>query len=133
MQTFLPYADFALSMGVLDPSRLGNQVWREGMTLLRGGWKYHRAARMWENHHDALAAYLWAGVQELLSRGRDHREKPWALEIQTYDIENPALPPWFGDERFHSSHRAALLEKDFEHYSQFGWEEDPGIKYFWPV
>jgi hypothetical protein len=30
------------------------------------------------------------------------------------------------------SHRAALLYKLPEHYSQFGWTEDPKVAYLWP-
>lgn len=133
MQTFLPYADFAKSMQVLDRRRLGNQVWREGITLLRGGWPHHPAAMMWAGHKDALAAYLWAGVQELLARGRDYRDRPWALEILSYDLSTKDMPFWLGDGPFHSSMRAALLAKDFEHYSRFGWDEEPAIDYLWPV
>lgn len=33
---------------------------------------------------------------------------------------------------FHASHRANLLRKDFAHYSQFGWVEDPTMPYYWP-
>jgi hypothetical protein len=133
MQTFLPLPSFQDSARVLDPSRLGNQVYREGMTLLRGGWPHHPAARLWAGYRDALAAYLWAGVLELLERGRDYRARPWAVEIQTFSLHDPPLPPWLGDEQLHSSHRAALLFKNFEWYSQFGWTEEPQMAYFWPV
>ena len=133
MQTFLPYADFAASMKVLDPIRLGNQVYREGITLLRGGWRHHPAALMWEHNKDALAAYLWAGVLELVARGRDYRDRPWAIEIQSYGLDDPEMPFWLGDEPFHSAHRAALLDKNYEYYSQFGWEEEPAMDYLWPV
>ena len=40
-------------------------------------------------------------------------------------------PHWFGNEQFHSSHRANLLRKDYEYYSQFGWEENPESPYVW--
>ncbi len=32
-----------------------------------------------------------------------------------------------------SNHRAALLYKDPEYYSQFGWTEEPALEYHWPV
>jgi hypothetical protein len=38
-----------------------------------------------------------------------------------------------GHHDFHSSHRAALLYKDFEWYSQFGWCEQPQLHYLWPI
>ncbi len=41
--------------------------------------------------------------------------------------------PWYwGNEKFHSSHRAALLFKNFEYYSKFGWGEIPIMNYWWP-
>ena len=42
-------------------------------------------------------------------------------------------PSWLGDDKLHSSHRAALLYKDFEHYSQCNWLEEPIINYYWPT
>lgn len=44
----------------------------------------------------------------------------------------PTRPPWLGDERVHSSHRANLLRKKYAHYSQFGWKETPVKGYYWP-
>jgi hypothetical protein len=37
-----------------------------------------------------------------------------------------------------TTHRLALLVKDYEWYSKFGWDEDPGYppteyEYIWPV
>jgi hypothetical protein len=40
-------------------------------------------------------------------------------------------PHWLGNKSFHSSHRANLLRKDYEYYSQFGWEEDSTNPYSW--
>ena len=42
------------------------------------------------------------------------------------------LPTWWGDESVHSSHRSNLLRKLPEHYSSFGWTDDPSVPYFWP-
>lgn len=140
MQTFLAYPDFKKSMEVLDPKRLGNQVYREGITLLRGNWPNHPASKMWQGYYPALAAYLWAGVEELERRGKDYAERPWWWEIIEHYEENPKMPEWLGDERLHSSHRSALLFKDYKWYSQFNWSEEPigpktpGSKwpYYWP-
>jgi hypothetical protein len=43
------------------------------------------------------------------------------------------LPPWYGMEIYHSSHRKVLLSKDFGWYSQFGWKEKPNYEYWWPT
>ena len=139
MQTFLPYPDFAKSAAALDPSRLGNQVYREGKTLIQGGWPHHPAAKMWVGHKPALAEYCLACLNELEKRGRRY---PHHVEFFTA-IRNEGevvMPEWFGDERVHSSHRAALLFKNPQHYGQFGWSESPAVPnekgklpYFWPV
>jgi len=42
------------------------------------------------------------------------------------------LPLWLND-NFCSHHRATLLFKNFEYYSQFGWTEEPKYKYIWPT
>ena len=41
------------------------------------------------------------------------------------------LPVWLGKEEFHASHRANLLRKDYEFYSQYGWTEDSSNPYVW--
>ena len=135
MQTFLPYPSFYESMKVLDDSRLGNQVYREGMTLLRGGWPNHPAAKMWRGYEQALCYYLLAGVQELMNRGKNYLDRPWCIELHGYwntDHDNP-MPPWLGDERLHSTHRANLLRKDPVWYGKYGWTEEPTEGYWWPI
>ena len=49
-------------------------------------------------------------------------------EINTDKYE---YPPWLGNEAFHSSHRANLLRKDYQYYSQFEWSENPENPYVW--
>lgn len=133
MQTFLPYSDFDQSMAVLDNSRLGNQVYREGMTLIRGGWSNHPASKMWQGYEGALAQYLIAGVNELFTRGKDYYDRPWCQELMEYATDGIDMPPWLGDDRVHSSHRANLLRKDPVHYAQYNWTETPTEGYYWPV
>lgn len=132
MQTFLPYPDFDRSATCLDPKRLGNQVYRECLTLIRGGWPHHPAARMWRGYAPALARYSLACLAELSRRGRNYPHH--VAEFNQYVIDDATLPPWLGDERLHRSHRAALLLKDPAWYGRFGWTERPGeYEYFWPV
>ena len=131
MQTFLPYADFSKCAKVLDNKRIGNQVYHEGLTLIRGGWKNHPASKMWRGHEHALAKYCLALLDELKTRGRDYPK--WFKYYQNClkKFKDTGLPKCVGDERVHSSHRAALLAKNYEHYSQFGWLEKPTINYVW--
>lgn len=70
MQVFLPYPDLQASVQCLDPKRLGNQVYRECLTLVRGGWSNHPASRMWKGYEYALCRYALYGLDELDARGR---------------------------------------------------------------
>lgn len=137
MQTFLPYPDLTLSAMCLDPMRLGNQVYRECKTLIQGGWANHPAAKMWKGFESGLALYSLECLKELRRRGKPypHHEK----FFRAFVVDD-RLPNWFGDDRLHSSHRAALLYKRFEWYGKFGWAESPAVPdakgslpYYWPV
>ena len=133
MQTFLPYPDFRLSLKCLDPKRLGNQIYRECLTLVRGGWKNHPASKMWRGYEYALCEYGLIGFEVLKERGKDYSHWiPVFKEIQSRH-ENTGMPPWFGDEEFHASHRSNLLRKNKEWYGQFGWLESDDLSYVWPV
>ena len=137
MQTFLPFANFKLSAMMLDPSRLGNQAYRECKTLITGGWKNHPASKMWRGYESALARYALACFEELTIRGRHY---PSHIRYFTRLVKDDRLPAWLGDERLHTSHRSALLYKLPSWYGKFNWEESPAVPnekgslpYFWPV
>lgn len=132
MQTFLAYPDYLESMRCLDKSRLGNQVWREGITLIRGGWPNHPASKMWRGHEYHLGLYLLAGIEVLRERGKYYVEVCKKINVEMAKFRDTGPPTWLGGP-IHSSHRAALLYKNYSHYSQFGWKEIPQIQYVWPV
>jgi hypothetical protein len=137
MQVFLPYPDFTRSLMTLDPDRLGNQVYREGKTLLGltddspAGWVKHPAYQIWKDYKPALAQYCLIGLDILEFR---NSSPPTAEELYEYfaDIifsdfaergisapntvtpitELPVtLPPIIGHHPFHLSHRLNLLYK----------------------
>lgn len=137
MQTFLPYPDYRESAKVLDNRRLGKQR-VEVLQILnaiqdpnRRGWQNHPCTRMWRAHVPALIEYGVAICDEWIQRGfRDTvREK---LLSRLDNGASPEPPAWLGDPELHASHRSRLLQKDFEHYRQFGWTE-PVMEYIWPV
>lgn len=143
MQTFLPYADYDASARVLDPQRLGNQLYREGLTILRTinrtttnrvGWSNHPAVNMWRPYKFALCSYLLACVRELARREHyypEHKREVLAtLLTTTSPIEQPV---WLGDVRLHASHRSNLLRKDRVWYERFGWQEPSTLPYYWPT
>lgn len=135
MQTFAPSDILTESAAVLDRARLGKQR-VETFQLLRvnsgqvSGWFNHPAARMWRGHDAGLIAYGVAICNEWLIRGYKDTCLDKILSFGDPDVND--MPEWWGDERVHSSHRANLLRKMPEHYSQFGWTENPEMPYFWP-
>ena len=102
------------------------------------GWRNHPAVKMWQGHEDALLSYIGAMVYEWKSRGYkstiyDKAERTYeqALKLNLVRDEQPlTMPSWMYDgdllENITSSHRLALLCKNYEWYSQYGWAEDTG-------
>lgn len=148
MQTFVPFADFNESASVLDNKRLNKQL-LEGRQIYgilasqrtSGAWVNHPAVKMWRSHHTALYTYLIAIKDECIYRGIQ-TEKNWAAieDIRKWDYGtgvNLVMPPWWGDERVHQSHRNNLYIKDPEYYAQFAQDNRVACcekcNYFWPT
>lgn len=135
MQTFLPYPNFVVSARCLDNRRLGKQrvEGRQIQTALQkgGGWSNHPATKMWSGCTEALMLYTDCCIKEWMRRGFENN-MPLMLDIYAPYALKLKMPEWLGDEKFHASHRAALLHKEHEWYSQFGWTEEPVLDYVWP-
>ena len=140
MQTFVPYPHLRESVACLDNKRLGNQVYREGLTLLNGGWANHPASKMWRGHEHHLALYCLAGACEMQARvykgtgpWKESIADKWTIyfakELKKYS--DTGLPCWWGNEAVHISHQSNLLRKDPWHYSQF-FNVRKDIPYVWP-
>lgn len=131
MQTFLPLPDMVASLSILDNKRLNKQR-SEARGILNSiysenGWWNHPAVQMWVGYEDALVVYGNLAISIWASRGYENN---MPMETVKGKIE---LPPWFGDDRFHSSHRSNLLRKVPVYYGKFGWTEPPDLPYFWPT
>ena len=149
MQTFLPYASFLATASVLDSRRLNKQItetWQILNAIENGGaWQNHPAVQMWTEYKDCLIVYgiilysEWQRRYQDGKRGGKLEHKAGEKLRSRYSYEYPHKPPWLGDERLHKTHRACLLAKNYEHYSQFGWTEKPtsktkdGWPYWWPT
>ena len=132
MQTFLPYSDFKKSAQVLDYRRLGKQrvealqVYK-ALTVENYGWSNHPIVKMWKGYENALIEYKNIMIQEWIDRGFNNQ-----MGMETNN-EPRIYPPWLGNEELHASHRSNLLQKDYDYYSRFNWEEEPGRKYIWII
>lgn len=147
MQTFLPSLDHAETAYVLDNKRLNKQAleaWQlmlvnlkldpEGNHREPRGWYNHPAALMWRGHEGALLEYIEAMTVEWKSRGykttifdkaKSTLDSALRLNI-SFSLDKPRWMKTLSALDVASSHRLALLTKNYEHYRQFGWSEDPG-------
>ena len=148
MQTFVPYTDMYESAAVLDNKRLNKQLLegRQIYSILssgrtKGGWVRHPAVLMWKGYDNALFEYLIAIKYECDERSIS-TEKNWDAIQEMYDWnwdrgDNIVMPPWWGDERIHESHRNNLYVKDPEYYAEFGNDSRvtccDTCNYFWPT
>jgi hypothetical protein len=162
MQTFVPLtSSFEDIARTLDRARLNKQAlegWQILMTLLEldphgnhrvpRGWVNHPAVKMWRGHEMALYLYIQAMVDEWKRRGYKSTIGEKAKDTIKTAMSKGLLassassnPRWISDMKLFkevaASHRLALLNKDYEWYSQFNWAEDTGKKpetyeYLWP-
>tara|TARA_R110000822_G_scaffold79337_8_gene189800 strand:- start:2544 stop:3023 length:480 start_codon:yes stop_codon:yes gene_type:complete len=138
MQTFLPYPDMIKSAKALDYKRLGKQrvEAKQIINAITGvprkdgkpykGWISHPCSVMWKDYVPALKFYHNIVIKEWEDRGYNNNMPLFELKADSFN-----MPWWYGDESFHSSHRANLLRKDPDYYSQHGWKEDPNDPYVW--
>lgn len=136
MQVFLPYSNYRECATHLDYRRLGKQR-VETYQILNvlynpnaKGWANHPAVKMWRGYEQALVNYGLTICEEWLSRG--YKDTCYDKISAYYKTGRIVYPQWLGG-KIHTTHRAALLFKDFTFYSQFGWSETPAYNYYWPA
>lgn len=138
MQTFLPYPNFESSASVLDKKRCWKQVIEakqiyQALTDINSPshrFINHPAVQMWEGYEEFLARYFnvflaWSKFTHKI------RTNMSPLPITKDAVK---APWWFGNNGFHRSHRARLLEKDYDFYKH-KFPEDKlynNGKYWWP-
>ena len=132
MQTFLPYESFEETALCLDPKRLGNQVYREGKTLVNGGWPNHPASKMWQGHYRCLCEYCAVLASAISNPATSSKWFDYFMELK-FQFPQTGPPKWLGNPAFHAAHRSNLLRKDPLWYSQFGWTEPDDLPYIWPI
>ena len=110
------------------------------------GWSNHPAVKMWRGHEMVLYFYIQAMINEWVSRGFKttlaHKALVTLIKAKENGSVGKSIPSWMRDKEMFdaiaSSHRLALLTKNYEHYSQFNWPEDTGVAptgydYVWPI
>lgn len=118
-----------------NPYKTGFHCYDCEAPLKMTGWYNHPAVQLWIGHPWSLYNYLTEICKEWSIRGYKDTcyNKASILVSKNFsDVSANMLPHWFGNEKFHSAHRAALLFKNYEYYKQFAWKEEPKLEYFWP-
>jgi hypothetical protein len=146
MQIFSTCANFQQIADCLDNKRLQKQkieIFQILKCLSLGekavGWKNHPAVLMVKGFEPFFIEYGLTIADKCIAKGWKDTIKPRLEDFKSI-FNNPVTPPWYwGDERFHGSHRANLIFKNYEHYKQFNWPEIKDYKasikpqYFWPT
>jgi hypothetical protein len=135
MQTFLPYASFMESAECLDNKRLGKQrveakqIWL-ALNDNSNGWQHHPAVKMWIGCAEQLADYGVNCCAIWKERGFADNLLDWFAERANCAAP---LPSWWGDAKFHLSHRSNLIRKDPVFYGP-KWPGVPAnLPYVWPT
>jgi hypothetical protein len=132
------YEETGWSLYPGHPGHLGNQFYREGKTLLMGGWRNHPASKMWYNYRYSLCDYLIVLYHILKERDINDYKKHYE-EIKSFQktLTDTGKPQFIGNKQFHLSHQSNLLRKDKEKgwnwYIQFGWDIPDNLPYIWEI
>ena len=137
MQSFSPLYTYEDCAEVLDNKRCFKNALEayQVLRVIRGvtskGWINHPVTKMWAKNPNSYVEYALCFTNEWRKRGFKTTldDKLKGLYVLG---ENNDKPKWWGLELFHSSHRQTLLSKNFDHYSRFGWKENPIYEYWWP-
>lgn len=133
VNTFLPFPDFAKSLAVLDNKRCGKQrvEAKQLIDALFSGtkWQNHPACKMWIGYEDALIHYYNLSLDEWESRGFNN-----TMPRLEYNVDY-AKPWWLGWDHFHESHKASLMRKFPDYYSDKFEVSDFYMQrgYIWPA
>jgi len=81
---------------------------------------------MWKGNSNFLKLYFNESLKEWIKRGYKNN-----MEFEKINGKI-LMPKWFGNKKFHASHRSNLLRKDKKYYSKFKWKEKENMPYVWP-
>jgi len=70
------------------------------------GWLNHPCTVMWRDYVPALKLYMNYAIAEWIVRGFKN-----TMDFEQYIEDQVVLPPFIGNERFHSSHRVRMDRK----------------------
>jgi hypothetical protein len=149
MNTFLPYEDFTQCAKSIDSNRLNSQ-YNEALVIIKSlthvypikertgfsGFENHTVGKFWKGYELALAEFMLAITEEILTRpfaksnaaeslllrkARRQRTRDLVEFMEDNGWDN-SRPPLIGDPDFHSAFRSFLLYKDVQHTTFKNWK-----------
>jgi hypothetical protein len=128
------------------------ETWKQSKDYINQKWKNHPAIKMWKGNEELLKHYYNIFLEYCKNEHKIKTKlifldcsysKPGYVDNNILFLWDPPLnedgsdtiePFWLGNENFHRSHRARLIEKNRDFYiSKFS--DDEGFnngRYFWP-
>lgn len=138
MKTYLPYPDVNKSAEVLDDRRLNRQR-SDVVAILKkldeapASEEDHPAVKMWRGNELFLIKYGMAVCIEYQSRGNQGMTLEKIMEFQDqFDSSSSEPPEWWGNEKFHTSHKSYLLRSLPSHYRNFWPSITDELPLIWP-
>ncbi len=119
------HLDALARYGLVVCAEWRHRGYRDGCApKIAASWCRSTAQDLPEGAEDSVPPLMLERIDAFLSRREEAARRG----------EDPLFfPSWFGDERYHASHRGNLLRKDPGWYGVLGWTESPDLPYFWPV
>ncbi|KAI8329803.1 hypothetical protein BC941DRAFT_441941 [Chlamydoabsidia padenii] len=122
VNNFIISPKFSETAKILDNKRLGKQRVetfqiinildrKNKKSKKRVGFINHPAVKSWEGHSEALKQYCNAMLEEWENRGFQNNMKYYPVSATV------EYPKWIYCDKIHMSHKARLVQKDFQHYS----------------
>ena len=90
------------------------KYWGENIAKVK--FENHPAVRMWRTFEPALALYGMTVCTEWKSRGYVDNLMGFFDSVFGRGDKYIEMPEWFGLVKFHVSHQAKLISKDYDHY-----------------
>lgn len=137
MMVFIPYSDPIKIAKILDYKRLGKQrvEARQILSIILGeakwtAWRHHPAVLMWVKYPNELKYYYNTMIKEWIARGYKNNM------VMYENLPEDMQMPWFmycGP--ILRSHKATLLRKNYDHYSQYFKAPKTYLEHgiIWPV
>lgn len=97
-------------------------------------WYNHPAVKLAKNYEMFFIEYGLTIANKCLEKGWKDTLIPKISSFKEIFKNNDKVPFYWGDEKYHLSHKSKLIFKNPEHYRPiFGFDLPSDLEYYWPV